>query len=175
MWELGLRTGAELSWSWAIRISFHKFQTTQTLSSSLLKLSIEQQYQKSLNKPSIVIRQTQENPDVCRSEGSRPVIYWINLFCIHLYIVVGHNMNNKGHWFQQKLRFVEFAYNWCSLSTCNVILKCCSCSSLVLEYIRMSSMNTMTKKSRYSRKTLFIRSINVVGALVRPTDKTRNS
>ena len=39
----------------------------------------------------------------------------------------------------------------------------------------MSSMNTIMKKSRYSWKTRFIRSINAAGALVRPNDMTRNS
>ena len=35
--------------------------------------------------------------------------------------------------------------------------------------------NVITKESRYSRKTLFMRSINVAGALVRPNDITKNS
>ena len=38
----------------------------------------------------------------------------------------------------------------------------------------MSSINTMMKESRYSYRTLFIRSINVAGALVRLNDMTRN-
>ena len=35
-------------------------------------------------------------------------------------------------------------------------------------------MNTMTKELRYSKKTIFIRSIKMVGVLVRPNDMTRN-
>ena len=45
----------------------------------------------------------------------------------------------------------------------------------LLEYTKMSSMKTMTKRSKYGRKTRFIRSMKTAGALVSPKDITRNS
>ena len=39
---------------------------------------------------------------------------------------------------------LNFAYNWCSLSRCNPKPRCLSCSSPKREYIRISSIQTMT-------------------------------
>jgi len=39
----------------------------------------------------------------------------------------------------------------------------------------MSSINTTTNLSRYGQKTLFIKSINIVGAFINPKGITKNS
>ena len=45
----------------------------------------------------------------------------------------------------------------------------------VQPYFSNIPMKIMTKESRYSWKTLFIRSINAAGVFVRLSDMTRNS
>ena len=75
----------------------------------------------------------------------------------------------------QNSHLLNLAYNLCSLNQANTIRRCWACSSLSLEYIRISSMNTTTNLSSYSIKTEFIRYMKNAGALVRPKDMTRYS
>ena len=75
----------------------------------------------------------------------------------------------------QNLHLENLAYNLCSLKVVRTFRRCSSCSRLVLEYMRMSSMNTITNMSRHSLNTRFINSINIARALVRPNDITTNS
>lgn len=53
--------------------------------------------------------------------------------------------------------------SWCSLRTINTTVKLFICSSLLLEFTKISLINTITKESRWFQKTLFIRLINEVG------------
>jgi hypothetical protein len=52
---------------------------------------------------------------------------------------------------------------------------CSSCSSIVFEYTRMSSMKTMTNLSNSGMKTEFMRYMNYVGEFVNPNDMARYS
>jgi hypothetical protein len=49
---------------------------------------------------------------------------------------------------------------------------CYACSSLFLEYIKISSMNTTTNLSNSGIKTEFMTYMKNAGALVRPKDMT---
>ncbi|KAJ9187157.1 hypothetical protein P3X46_002645, partial [Hevea brasiliensis] len=51
--------------------------------------------------------------------------------------------------FSQKSHLDNLAYSFFSLRVCRTILKCSSCSSLVLEYTKISSIKTTTNRSRY--------------------------
>ncbi|KAJ0857906.1 hypothetical protein HanRHA438_Chr13g0595361 [Helianthus annuus] len=53
--------------------------------------------------------------------------------------------------------------------------RCFSWSAWFLEYIRISSMKTMTNLSKYGLQTRFMRSMNAAGAFVSPKGITRNS
>jgi hypothetical protein len=56
--------------------------------------------------------------------------------------------------------------NLFSLKICKKNRKCLSCSSNVLEYTKMSSMKINTKSCMCHQKKMFIKHINVVGALI---------
>jgi len=74
----------------------------------------------------------------------------------------------------QNSHLLNLAYNLCSLNQVSTIRRCWACSSLFLEYIKMSSINTTTNLSNSGTKTEFMRYMKNGGALVRPKDN-RNS
>src|SRR4051812_36067833 len=74
--------------------------------------------------------------------------------------------------FNQNSHLLNLAYNLCSLSFSIIRRRCSSCSFSSLEYMSMSSMNTMINLSKYSMNTLFIMVMKYAGALVRPKDIT---
>jgi len=57
----------------------------------------------------------------------------------------------------------NLVYNLFFLNTSKTVLKWWVCSSGVLKYISISSLNATKNRSKYSLKILFIRSINTVG------------
>uniref|UniRef100_A0A0A9BBR0 Uncharacterized protein n=1 Tax=Arundo donax TaxID=35708 RepID=A0A0A9BBR0_ARUDO len=57
----------------------------------------------------------------------------------------------------QNSHLLNLAYSSWALNLSSTILRCCSCSSALLEYIRMSSIKTTTNLSNSSINTLFIK------------------
>ena len=62
----------------------------------------------------------------------------------------------------------NFAYRLWSLKVCKTILRWCSRFSLLLKYTRISSMEMITKYSKKSLNTQFIRFMKVARAFVNP-------
>ena len=63
----------------------------------------------------------------------------------------------------------------CYSSVCwKISLRCSACSAVVRENIRMSSMKTITKSSRYSWRMSCTKCMNCEGVFVTPNDITRN-
>ena len=54
-------------------------------------------------------------------------------------------------------------------------LKYMACSSLLLEYTKISSIKTNTNRSKNGLNTWFLKFIKTVGVLVNPKDITKNS
>lgn len=69
----------------------------------------------------------------------------------------------------------KLAQHYLSFNLCNINLRCCVCFSRILEYTKMSYVNTMMNLSRQSWNTLIIRSINIVRALVTSNGIASNS
>ena len=67
----------------------------------------------------------------------------------------------------QNSHLLNLAYSLCSLNRASTIQRCWACSSLFLEYIRISSMNTTTNLSSSGIKTEFMRYMKNAGALVK--------
>jgi hypothetical protein len=57
----------------------------------------------------------------------------------------------------QNLHLLNLVYSWFPLSLSNTNLRCSSCSSSILESMRISLIKTTMNLSRYSTNTYFIR------------------
>ena len=74
----------------------------------------------------------------------------------------------------QNSHFLNLAYSFFVWNRCNTDRRCLACSSLFLEYTKMSSMKTITNLWK-SSNTRFIKFVKAAGALGRPNGITKNS
>src|SRR3954468_12324996 len=95
--------------------------------------------------------------------GSRAIPSWVSTW------------PRKPTCLNQNSHLLNLAYNWCLLNSPSTILRCSACSSGVLQYTRISSMNTTTNLSINFINTLFMRWTKYAGAFVSPNGITVNS
>ena len=91
-----------------------------------------------------------------------PIYHCFYFLRIHMNAISRNYMSKKPHSAQPKF-LLNLAYNWYFLKVCNTKPKCLSCSNSLLEYTKIPSMKTMTIRSKYGRKTRFIKSLKAAG------------
>jgi hypothetical protein len=84
-------------------------------------------------------------------------------------------MTQEWYFFDSELTLAELGVQLVLSKPLKYNSEVFSCSSILLEYIRMSSMNTMTNLSSSSMKTEFMRYMKCAGAFVNPNNMTRYS